>query len=125
MFRVRLAHNDDQVRDLAVGDPCLGSIDPVPVAVFLCGRTDRLEIGACIWLTHCNGGDKLAGRQFRNPATLLLFRAVIDDIRHDDGVVEAGSKSAHAFVVLLLDDHDIMTEVTAMAAELSGCRNTQ
>ena len=42
--RIGLGDDDDQVRDLAVGDEGLGAVDPIAVAVADGGGADRLQI---------------------------------------------------------------------------------
>ena len=86
--RVGLGHDDDKIGKLAIGDERLRSIDDVVIAILLRAGLDTLKVGTCAGLGHGNGADQLAGRHFRQPSLLLLFRAIMKDIGSNDGIVQ-------------------------------------
>ena len=94
--RVGLGDDDDQIGELAVGDEGLRAVDAVVVAVLFRAGLDALQVGAGARLGHGDGADQLAGRHLRQPFLLLLFRAVVEDVGRDDGIVQRDAEAVDA-----------------------------
>ena len=76
-------HGEDIALD-AVGDPGLGAVDDIGVALALGAGAHGLEIGAAVRLGQGDAAAQLAGREFRQEARLLLLGAeALDRRRHD------------------------------------------
>ncbi|MNQ94875.1 hypothetical protein D3C85_1104130 [compost metagenome] len=80
------------------------------------GGLDALQVGAGARLGHGDGADQLARGQTRQPARLLLGRAVVPDVGHDDGVVQRDAEVVRALPAQLPHQHDLMAIVAAHAA---------
>jgi hypothetical protein len=66
------------------------------IAVLLRRRLDALQVGAGAGFGHGDRADQFAGGQLRQPALLLLFRAVMQDVGCDDGVVQRDAEPVDA-----------------------------
>ena len=99
--RLRVGIGLDQQREAlavdAVGDPGLGAVDHVAVAVAPRDRADRLQIGAAIGLGQREAAAQLAGGEARQEGLLLRFGAeALHRRRHDEVRVEdAGQRHPH------------------------------
>ncbi len=71
------------VGDGAVGDPLLGAVEHPLVAVAAGGGAHAARVGAEVGLGEPEAADRLAGREGRDPAVLLLLRAEGVDRVHD------------------------------------------
>ncbi len=120
LFRVGLGHHADETRVLAVGDEGLLAVDDVLVAVEFRGRSHGLQIGAGAGLGHGDRGDELAGGELRQPLFLLLFRAVMQEIRCHDAAVHGVAPAGDARADLFLDQHLLVRERAARAAVSLG-----
>ncbi|MHC2805497.1 hypothetical protein ACVMII_005243 [Bradyrhizobium diazoefficiens] len=93
----RARDHDDEIGGLAIGDESLLAVDDVGIALLLRRGLHGLEVIAGAGLGHGDGADHLAARHLRQPALLLLLRAVIEDVVRDDGAVhgDAGRQLRH------------------------------
>ena len=89
LARSGLGDHDDQVGELAVGDERLLSVEPVGIAVMPGGSTDSLQIRPGARLGHRDRTDPLPPRELWQPALLLFFGAVAQDVMGDDRRVDA------------------------------------
>ena len=80
--RVGLGVDDERLGDRAVGDPHLGAVQHVAVALLLGPRAHGDDVGAGARLGHGERADMLAGDQLRQVAPLLLLAAVAADLVH-------------------------------------------
>ena len=96
--RVGLHQQREALAVDAVGDPGLGAVDDVAVAVVAArDRADRLQIGAAIGLGQREAAAQLAGREARQvmPASALRCRSA-HRRRHDQVRIEdAGHRHPH------------------------------
>src|SRR5690606_18538303 len=67
----------------------------------------------------------LAARHLRQPLLLLLFGAVVEDVRRDDRAVQADAEAVDADMADRLEDRALMREGAARAAILFRHRGTQ
>ncbi|MNE34293.1 hypothetical protein D3C80_1280100 [compost metagenome] len=123
--RVGLGDDDDEVGQLAVGDEGLGAVQDIVVARLDGGGLDALQVGAGARLGHGDGADQFARLQARQPARLLLGRAVVPDVGHDDGVVQRDAEVVRALPAQLAHQHDLMAIVAAEAAVFLGQTEAQ
>ena len=112
---VGLGDDDDEIGMLAVGDVGLGAVEDIMVAVALGGGADALEVGAGAGLGHGDRGRGFAGDHPRQPVSLLLLRAVGDEIVGDDVGMEGDARGRAGISELLVDDR-IVAEIEAGAA---------
>jgi len=124
---VGLEDHDDQVGQLAIGDEGLAAVDGVGFTV---GRLLRqgahaLQVGARAGLGHGDGADQLAGGQLGQPALLLLFGAVVQDVGGDDARVQRATEAADAGFALGQHQGSLVAEVTTATAVLFGHRGAQ
>ena len=108
-------HQHEQAREPAVGDEGLAAIDHVVIALLHGARADALEIGARAGLGHADGANELARGQARQPALLLIFRAVIEHVVRAHAV-HALAEGADAAARELGVHHGLVAEVAAAAA---------
>jgi hypothetical protein len=94
--RVGLGHDDDQIGVLAIGDEGLRAVDDIVIAVLLGDRLDALQVGAGARFGHRDGADHLARRHFGQPFLFLLFRAEMQDVGRDDGIVQRDAEPVRA-----------------------------
>ena len=125
LVRVRLGDDDHEIRDLPVGDVGLGTVDAVAIAILQCGGGDRLKVRSHARLGHRNSADQIAADEAGQIFLLLLFGAVAHQIGQDDDVVQAGREAFDALLGLLVDHHQIVPEVAAVAAVFLRHRNAQ
>ena len=78
----------------AVGDPRLGAVDDVMIAVAPRGHADALQVGAGVRLGQGETAANLAGGKLRQPARLLLRRAEFLDRKrqHQMRIDDAGDR---------------------------------
>ena len=78
----------------AVGDPGLGAVDHVALALAHGAGPDRLQVGAAVGLGQRQPAAQLAGRKARQePSLLRLSAEALDQLRHDQvGVEIAGQR---------------------------------
>ena len=57
LIRVGLSHNYDEVCCLTARNVCLGSVDPIAIAILGRSRGNALQVGAYTWLRHGNRAD--------------------------------------------------------------------
>lgn len=124
-FRIGLRDDDDEIGDLAVRDEGLGAVDPIAVAVLQCRGADRLQVRSGARLAHGDRRDALARAELRQPSPSLFLGAVGEDIGQDDDVVQRQRETLDAVAADLLDQHDVMTEVTARAAIFDRDRDAE
>ena len=107
-----------EVRRCAVGQPHLGAVDAVPVAILDALRLDRRDVRPEVRLGHRERAAHLALGHRRQVALLLLGCAVLNDhVRHDEvGVDHAGH--AHPAARELLDDQGVGQQRLAEPAVL-------
>ena len=125
LSRIGLGDDADQVRRLAVGDERLRAVDDIAIAGALGRRLDALQVGSRSRLGHGDGADQFARRHARQPALLLLLGAVMDDVRHDDRVVQAGAEAIDALQAQLFHQHDLVAIVAADAAVFGRGREAE
>src|SRR2546426_2497793 len=92
--------DDGQVGDIPIGAPALGPADNpvVPVATGASGHAGR--VGAELGLGQAEAADPPALRQPRQPALLLLFRAVAMDRKHAQGSLDRDKTAQPAVAAL-------------------------
>ena len=88
-------------------------------------RPDALQVRAGAGLGHRDRADEFPGRHPRQPVLLLLLRAVIDDVGHDDRVVERDRKTAQPALGRLFVEDDLVSVVAARAAVGLGNGETE
>ncbi len=113
---VGLAHHDDDVGVLAVGDEGLGPVDHVVVAVAHGARAHGLQVAARAGLGHRDGADELAGDHLGQPAALLLVGAAFVEVRRDDRRMQTAAEAAEHGARRFHEDHRVVAEVAAAAA---------
>ncbi len=69
---------------LAIGDEGLGAVEHIPVSRPERGRPHALQIRSRAGLGHGNGANQFPGRQPRQPAFLLFFGPVMQDVGRND-----------------------------------------
>jgi hypothetical protein len=79
---------------------------------------DRLQVRAGAGLGHGDGRDQLAGAGFRDPLLLLLFAAVVQQVGHDDVVVQREGRTGSERAALLLDQDGAVEKVGSGTAVL-------
>src|SRR5215813_2795613 len=122
---IGLGDHDHQVGELAVADEGLGAVDHPVVAVHDGAGLDRLEVRAGAGLGHGDGGHKLAGTGLGDPLLLLLFAAVVQQVGHDNVVVQRKGRPGSERTSLLLDQDGAVKEVGAGAAVFLGHGHAQ
>ncbi len=110
---------------LAVGDERLRAVEHIAVAGLLRGGAHALEIGTGAGLAHRDGADQFAGGELRQPAALLVFGAVMQNVGRDDTGVQRRAKGVEARKAQLPVDHGLVREGAAGAAILFGDRRTE
>ena len=115
----------DERRPLAVGDPRLGAVEDVLLAVAGGAATNLASVAPGVGLGEGERAAPLARRHVRQPALLLLLVAVRHQQggRHGVGVDDAGE--AHPPVRQLLDHGDVGQQVEAQAAVRLGDRDAE
>ena len=78
--RIGLAVDDHHVGAGTVGDPELGAVEHVAVALLLGAQLHRHDIGAGARLAHGQRADVLAGDELRQILALLRLGAVAADL---------------------------------------------
>mmetsp|Transcript_22029 Transcript_22029/g.73071 ORF Transcript_22029/g.73071 Transcript_22029/m.73071 type:complete len:295 (-) Transcript_22029:55-939(-) len=126
-----------RVRDRAVGDPHLGSVEqPAPVRLLLCPRAHPQHVRPRLRLRHAHAADRFARARGREPGGLLLggavAREVVDEelrvgqVREAEGRVrrrellvhDAGRRRVHARAAVLgVDGHAEQPELAGAAKE--------
>ena len=78
----------------AVGDPGLGAVDDVVIALAPGGHPDALQVGAGVGLGQCKPAANVSARKGRQPAPLLRLGAEFLDreCQHQVGVEDAGDR---------------------------------
>ena len=115
---VGLDEHRGEVRRAAVGQPHLGAVDHVVVAVGLRAGLDGRDVGAQVRLRHGEGAGHLPGRELRQVLLLLLLGAVVDDHVADDEVGVDDARDAHPPARDLLDDQRVGRQRLAQTAVL-------
>jgi hypothetical protein len=124
---VRLRHQHDAVRTVAVRDERLGAVDHVLVAVAHGAGLDARHVGAGVGLGDTETEDLLALDRRHDPFLLLLLGAEGEDRRHRHVGVD-GDAHAHPAgvgVADLLGEHDRGVVVAALASVLLGLVEAQ
>jgi len=124
---VGLADHDDEVGQLAVGDEGLAAVDRVGAAVFRLPRqrAHALKVATGAGLGHGDRADQLAGGQLGQPALLLFFGAVVEDVGRDDARVQGAPEAADARFALGQHQRGFVAEVAAATAVWLGHRGAQ
>src|SRR2546423_7708594 len=88
------------------------------IAVASRGRGHRREVAAHPGFRHRDRGDQLAARDAGQPPLLLFVRAVREEVRRADVVVERETETgtARADALQLLADDEVVAEVRDAAA---------
>src|SRR5947209_19627530 len=104
-LRVGLHRHDYDVIEYPVADEGLLPVHDVTVAAPHGGGAHGGEIAACAGLGHGNSADPFTGGHFRQPALLLLLRAIVGDVGNHhvsmQGEVNAAGPGVREFF-----DHD-------------------
>ena len=112
----RIRHDDNEVRRTAIGNKRLRAINDPAIAVFLGIGFHILKVRARTRLRHSNRADKLARSHARQPFLLLLFRAEMQNIRRDNGIMKRETKAVDIGFDQLFHDNHFMAVVSAAAA---------
>ena len=123
--RIGLGDHDDQVGVLAVGDEGLRAIEHVAVAGLFRRRAHALQVGAGAGLAHGDGADELAGHELGQPAPLLLFGAVMQNVGRNDAGMQRRAEGVEAGEAQLPIDHRLVREGPADTAVFFGDRGAQ
>ncbi len=118
----RVGHRDDGVdlRLAAVGDPLLGAVEDVLVAVLPSPRPHREGVGARLGLGEAEGGDPLAARHPRQDEPLDLVASAQEHRERSEGDRPVRRRHAEASPRQLLGDQAEVHHPAAQPLVLLG-----
>ena len=116
---VELGPHHRDMREGAVGDPHLGAVEDVAVAVVNRLGHHAAGVRAVVGLGEAEAADELAGRELRQVLLLLLFAAVLPDREHHEAALHAGKATDARIPALELLAHQAVRDVRHACAAVA------